>query len=456
MGRSADVPRSSGQTDGDDSGCPILHVDMDAFYASVEVRRDPRLRGRPVIVGGGGRGVVSAASYEARRYGVRSAMPMSLALRRCPQAVVLPVDHTTYSAVSQEVMAILHEVTPLVEPLSLDEAFLDVSAARRRMGRPADIARWIRAETTARLQLTCSVGVAPTKFVAKVASARCKPDGLLVIPAADVLAFLHPLPVTALWGIGPSTATRLQRLGLRTVGDIAETPLDVLSRSLGAAGAAHFSALAAGHDPQPVETGRAEKSVSSDRTFDVDLLDAADVERELLRLAEETAARLRRRDLLTRTVGIKVRFADFTTLSRIRTLPGPVDTTAALHVASVELYRSLRLDRPRVRLLGVRAEGLVPAAEAVHQLSFDDILDRGATGATSGDDVPAGGAATAGGVAPASRNGCHAAAGEPQPSGQRALDRVADGLRTRFGAAAVTPASLLEPATGADRRPVGD
>ncbi len=432
MGRSADLPRSSGQTDGDDRDCPILHVDMDAFFASVEIRRNPGLRGQPVVVGGGHRGVVSAASYEARRFGIRSAMPMSIALRRCPHAVVLPVDHAAYSRVSAEVMAILGQVTPLVEPLSLDEAFLDVSAARRRMGRPGEIGRWIRAEVAGRLQLTCSVGVAPSKFVAKVASARCKPDGLLVVPAAGVLDFLHPLPVTALWGVGPSTAARLQRLGLRTVGDIAATPAAVLARSLGVAGAAHFSALAAGCDPRPVETGRREKSISSDRTFDADLLAASDVERELLRLAEETAARLRRRELLARTVGIKVRFADFTTLSRVRTMADPIDGSAAVHAAAVELYRGLRLDQPRVRLLGVRAEGLIAAAEAVHQLSFEDLL--------VGPDPlgrPAGGSAR---IHPRR-------ADEPA---HQALDRAADRLRGRFGSTAVTPATLLGAGAGVD------
>ena len=230
MGRSADLPRQSGQTDGDDTASPILHVDMDAFYASVEIRRRPELAGRPVIVGGGIRGVVSAASYEARRYGVFSAMPMSIALRRCPRAVVLPVDRAAYVEASQAVMAILGDVTEHVEPLSLDEAFLDVSGAQRLLGRPADIARLIRRRVSDELNLTCSVGIAPSKFVAKVASARCKPDGMLVIPADGVLTFLHPLPITALWGVGPSTAERLQRLGLRTVGDVADTPLPVLGQ----------------------------------------------------------------------------------------------------------------------------------------------------------------------------------------------------------------------------------
>src|SRR3954452_5049099 len=232
MGRSHDLPRTAGLFDGDDTGCPMLHVDMDAFFASVEIKKPPELRGRPVVVGDGQPGVVAAASYEARRYGIRSAMSMSQALRRCPQAIVLPPDRAAYSAASAQVMAILRDITPLVEPLSLDEAFLDVAGAVRLHGRPGVIAATIRSRVAARLGLTCSVGVAPTKFVAKLASARCKPDGLLVVPAARVLEFLHPLPVTALWGVGARTAEQLHRVGIRTVGDLDETPLDTLRRSL--------------------------------------------------------------------------------------------------------------------------------------------------------------------------------------------------------------------------------
>ena len=212
MGRSADVPRVAGRSDGDDTGCTILHVDMDAFYASVEVRRRPELRGKPVIVGGSTRGVVAAASYEARRFGVRSAMPMGQALRLCRHAVVLPPDRAAYSEASSDVMAILRDVTPLVEPLSLDEAFLDVAGAQRLLGTPLQIAQAIRARVAAELSLTCSVGVAATKFVAKLASARCKPDGLLLVPAAQTLEFLHPLPVTVLWGVGARTAQPLTHL----------------------------------------------------------------------------------------------------------------------------------------------------------------------------------------------------------------------------------------------------
>jgi len=400
MGRSADLPRTSGRFDGDDSGCPMLHVDMDAFFASVEILRRPELRGRPVVVGGGVRGVVAAASYEARKYGVRSAMSMSQALRLCPRAVVLPPDRAAYSAASRQVMAILRDVTPLVEPLSLDEAFLDVSAARRLHGRPGRIAELIRARVVGELGLTCSVGVAPTKFVAKLASARCKPDGMLVVPHTRVLEFLHPLPVTALWGVGARTAESLHRLGIRTVADLSGTPRDTLRRAVGAAAAAHLSALADGVDPRTVHPDEVEKSISADRTVDADLTTEDEVRRELLTLAEEVGSRVRSRRFVARTIGIKIRFADFRTVTRVRTLPGWTDSSATIFRTAGELYRSLDLDQPRIRLVGVKCENLQPADRTPEQLSFDDV------------------------AAPAS-------------------DAVVDAARARFGSTALGYASLL-------------
>src|SRR5690242_11553487 len=232
MGRSQVVPKGGSEEFGptaDDTGCTMLHVDMDAFYCSVEVRRRPELRGKPVIVGGAGpRGVVSSAGYEARKFGVRSAMPGGQARRLCPHAIFLPPDFTAYTAASRAVMAIFHDVTPLVEPLSLDEAFLDVAGAVRLLGRPAEIAALIRRRVVGELGLTCSVGVAPTKFMAKLGSTRAKPDGMLVIPVDRMLEFLHPLPVAALWGVGERSAEVLQRLGLRTVRDLAEAPVGLL------------------------------------------------------------------------------------------------------------------------------------------------------------------------------------------------------------------------------------
>lgn len=402
MGRSHEIPRTTGQfDDGDDTGCTILHVDMDAFYASVEIRRRPELRGKPVIVGGATRGVVAAASYEARRFGVRSAMPMGQALRLCRHAVVLPPDRALYSQVSGQVMAILRDVTPLVEPLSLDEAFLDVTGAQRLLGSPLQIARMIRARVAESLQLTCSVGVASTKFVAKLASARCKPDGLMLVPAADTLAFLHPLPVTVLWGVGARTAESVHRLGVRTVGDLAGIPLDTLRRAVGAAVAEHLHALSAGHDPRTVEPHEVEKSISADHTTAVDLVDEADVSRELLRLAAEVGQRLRERRWVARTVGIKIRFADFRTVTRARTVADWVDSTATLHEIALELYRGLGLDQPRIRLVGVKAEQFRDAADTPRQLSLDDAI------------------------------------------AQSAVDEVADAAQARFGPAALRPATLL-------------
>src|SRR5438477_6590995 len=332
MGRSQAVPRgdSGGEfgPDADDTGCTVLHVDMDAFYASVEVRRRPELSGKPVIVGGAGpRGVVSSASYEARRFGVRSAMPGARARRLCPQAVFLPPDFTEYTHASRAVMAIFRDVTPLVEPLSMDEAFLDVAGAVRLLGRPVEIAALIRRRVAAEQRLTCSVGVAPTKFVAKLASTRAKPDGLAVVPAGRVLDYLHPLPVGALWGVGERSAETLQRLGLTTVRDLAEAPLSMLRGALGEAAATHLHELAWGRDPRRVVAEHADKSIGAEITFDEDVADPAVVRRALLALAGKAAIRLRHSGQGGRTVVLKVRLADFRTLNRSRTLNTPTDVT---------------------------------------------------------------------------------------------------------------------------------
>src|SRR5215469_13570903 len=290
---------------------------MDAFYASVEIRDRPQIAAQPVIVGHtGGRGVVLSANYIARGFGVRSAMPISRAQRLCPHAVFIMPRHGVYSAVSREVMAIFQAVTPEVEPLSLDEAFLDVAGAVRRLGSPAVIGRMIRRQVRDELGITCSVGIASSKFVAKLASVHCKPDGLLVIPADRVLEFLHPLPVSALWGVGERTGQTLARLGLRTVGDIARTPPSALEAELGQAAAAHLSALAWGRDVRGVETSVREKSVGAEETFDVDVSDPDVIRRELLRLSRRTARALRSSGCATRTVVIKLRKADFKTITR--------------------------------------------------------------------------------------------------------------------------------------------
>ncbi|HEY7324014.1 MAG TPA: DNA polymerase IV [Streptosporangiaceae bacterium] len=356
-----------------DAGCHILHVDMDAFYASVEVRDRPELSGRPVIVGGlSGRSVVLSATYQARAFGVRSAMPMSRARRLCPQATVIPPRHRLYSAVSKEVMAIFRGVTPLVEPLSLDEAFLDVSGAIRLFGSPASIGSQIRKQVARQQQITCSVGVATSKFLAKLASVHCKPDGLLVIPADGTLEFLHPLPVSALWGVGDKTRQTLSRLGLRTVGDIAGTPLDALERDLGKATAAHLHALANGRDERAVALSVREKSVGSEETFETDISDPALIRRELLRLSRRTTTALRSAGLAARTISVKLRKADFTTITRSRTLPEATSETQQIYATACALYAASGLSgQARLRLVGVRAAGLVPAAAAATQLTLE-------------------------------------------------------------------------------------
>jgi DNA polymerase-4 len=359
----------------DDSGCHILHVDMDAFYASVELRDRPELKGRPVIVGGeSGRSVVLSATYEARAFGVHSAMPMARAARLCPHAVIIPPRHGQYSTVSREVMAVFRAITPEVEPLALDEAFLDISGALRRLRRrPAEVGQLIRSQISEQQGITCSVGVATSKFIAKLASVHCKPDGLLVIPADGVLDFLHPLPVSALWGVGQQTGQVLARLGLCTVADIAHAPVDSLERELGRASAAHLSALAAGRDERRVVPGTQEKSIGAEETFASDIGDPEVIRRELLRLSGRTARGLRAAGCSARTVVVKLRLASFKTITRSRTLPVPTDVAQQIYTVACELYAAAGLaDQARLRLVGVRATGLIPAASAVAQLAFGD------------------------------------------------------------------------------------
>jgi DNA polymerase IV len=356
----------------DDSGCPILHVDMDAFFASVELLDRPELKGTPVIVGApGARGVVLSATYEARRFGVHSAMPMTRARRICPQATIIPPSHGKYSEVSKGVMEIFQSITPEVEPISSDEAFLDVSGARRRLGTSTAIAELIRGQVAERYGITCSVGVANSKFVAKLASRQCKPDGLLVVPASAVVEFLHPLPVAALWGVGERTEQALVRLGIRTVGDLAQVPVSTLQREFGAAGA-HLAALAWGRDERPVVPHSPDKSIGNEETFSHDVDDPEAIKRELLRLSERVAARLRAAGHVGRTVSVKLRRSDFTTITRSRTLREPTDVAKEIYATSCELYEAAGLDRVRLRLVGVRMENLRPAATATRQLGLGE------------------------------------------------------------------------------------
>ncbi|HEX6208276.1 MAG TPA: DNA polymerase IV [Actinomycetota bacterium] len=381
---------------------PILHVDMDAFYASVEVLKDPALKGKPVVVGGSGsRGVVMSASYESRRFGVRSAMPAARARRLCPEAVFVRPDFSSYRAYATRLREIFLSFTPLVEPLSLDEAFLDVGGASRLFGEPVEIAEKVRARVLEETELVCSVGVAPNKFLAKMASTQAKPNGLLVVPAGGVEAFLHPLPVDALWGVGEKTDELLRRLGVRTIGELAATSPRVLERVLGEQQGRHLAALARGEDDRSVIPYEAPKQVSHEETFDRDLDAEDDVRRELLRLSFRVAARLRKEGYRARTVTLKARLASFTTLTRSRTLPDPTDVGNDLYRIVAELFGALpSRGRLRIRLLGVAAAGLRPSG--VDQLAL--------VRAGRWDDA------------------------------ERALDRI----ERRFGEGAAFPASLLD------------
>ncbi len=334
----------------------ILHVDLDAFFAAVEQRDRPELRGKPVVVGGGGpndRGVVSAASYEARRFGIHSAMPLRQAGRLCPQAVFLPVDGVKYQGVSREVMAILRRFTPLLEPISIDEAFLDVTASRALFGDGAAIARQIKAAVTGEVGLTASVGVATTKLVAKIASDLRKPDGLVVVPPGEEADFLAPLPISRLWGVGRQTAGALREYGVATIGDLAALPPDLLVRRFGKHGAALVD-RARGVDADPVGDLDAAKSVGHEHTFDVDTSDRETIERTLLGMAEGVSGRLRASGFKAATVTVKIRDSSFRTITRQRTLPEPTDLTEPIWRAAVELARP-EVRGVRIRLLGVTA-----------------------------------------------------------------------------------------------------
>lgn len=394
---------------------PILHVDMDAFYASVEQHDDPTLVGLPVAVGSPtGRGVVAAASYEARAFGVRSAMPMVRARRLCPDLVVVRPRFARYQEVSEQLMAILRDVTPLVEPLSLDEAFLDVAGAVRIFGEPPDIAAHVRERVRTELGLPCSVGIGPTKSVAKLLSGLAKPDGVVHWPADEVLERLRPLPVGMLWGAGPRTTERLIEHGLTTVGDVADVDVRLLRRIVGEALGSQLHALAHGVDARSVEPVHEARSISAETTFDTDVDDPVVLERRLQGLATGVTRRLRTKGLAARTITVKVRFADHRDLTRSHTLDLATDRTHELVTAGRDLLRGLRLERTRVRLLGFRLSGL-GAPESAAQLALLD--DAGAS-----------------------------VAGEGTAPGERwtALDRAADAIAERYGGPLVSFASLLE------------
>jgi len=389
--------------------CPVLHVDMDAFYASVAIRDRPELQDLPVVIGGGHRGVVLSANYRARAYGIRSAMPMTRARRLCPNAVVVSPDSETFDrfgVVSKSVMENFRQVTPLVEVLSLDEAFLDVSGSVRRLGSPYAIAELLRARIYDEQGITCSVGMAATVAVAKLASRRAKPDGIVVVPPSAVTTFLHPLDVGELWGVGEKTSELLHRLGLSSVGDVAHTPMSTLQRAVGVGMARQLHQLAWGTDRRVVAARRGpdepDKTIGADETFGRDTDDRSVLLREILRLSAKVAGRMRTARVAGRTVTLKVRFADFTTITRSKTRGEATDVTQEIYGTASDLFTALGLQRARIRLVGVRVEGLVPRDTVQRQLVLGE-----------------------------------------REHGWADADTAVDRATQRFGTAAVRPASLL-------------
>lgn len=360
---------------------PILHIDMDAFFVEVERLDDPTLRHRPVLVGGGGpRGVVASASYEARARGARSAMPMGAARRRVPDAVIVPPRHARYGEVSRRVFAVFSSFTPHVEGLSVDEAFLDVSGLRLLHDSPVDVATAIREALRSEIGLPASAGVASNKLLAKLASAKAKPDGLLHVPARSELEFLHALSVDELWGVGSSTRAALARFGVETIGDLADMPERTLVAAVGPAQGRSLARLAAGIDDRPVESRRDAKSISVEETFDTDIIDLRELRQKLLVMAERLADRLHGAGAAGRSLHLKVRFADFTTVTRSVTLPAPTDVGRDLFKAAVDQLDRVDLPPAGVRLLGVGVAQIAPA-DAPRQLAanrpsgWDDVAD---------------------------------------------------------------------------------
>jgi len=392
----------------------ILHVDMDAFYASVEIRDNPSLAGLPVCVGGPEdvRGVIAAASYAARRFGIHSAMPTASARRLCPDLVLLPPDFERYTAASREIMAVFKGYTPLVEPLSLDEAFLDVAGCERLFGDAETIGRAIKADILKRTGLVASVGVAPSKFLAKLASDLGKPDGFRVIRHEEIREVLDPLPVSKIFGVGPRTARRLGFLGVETVGDLARRDRDEVAREFGAAGL-WIHELAHGIDPRRVTPRREEKSHGMERTFPKDVVDRTELRLFLLSFCEEVAYGLRDRGLRGRTVTLKARFADFTTITRTKTLTAPTNLGGRIYGAAAELLE--RVPAGPLRLLGVQISALQDVREPVQERLFNG-EDSRPSDRTSGFEA------------------------------RRRLERATEGLdklRRKFGRPVALPASLI-------------
>lgn len=350
----------------------IAHVDMDSFYVSVELRRRPDLVGKPVWVGGANRGVVLSASYEARAYGVEGGMSSTRARRLCPDAVAISPDYDSYEAVSDGVFGIFSSITPLVEKVSLDEAFLDITGTRRLLGSPVQVGELIRALVADEQNIPCSVGIAPTKLIAKMGSNAAKPNGLVQVQPGEVINFLHPQPVEKIWGVGPSTTGALNKLGLRTIADVAHTPKSTLQRALGARAGGALWELAWGIDGRRVTAAAGERSVGNQETFGRDTDDLTIITTEILRVSARVASRMRRARVVGRTVTLSLRFADFRTVQKSLTLPHPTDGTDVIHAAAVKLLKAFRLERPRIRRVGVRVEGILDADRAYSQPALDE------------------------------------------------------------------------------------
>lgn len=436
------VPGSSSRTP-PRSSATILHVDMDAFFVSVEVREDPSLRGKPVVVGGKGpRGVVAAANYEARIYGVHSAMPSSIAQRRCPHAIFVSGNHKLYSEVSAGIMDIFQRVTPLVEPLSLDEAFLDVAGAERLLGPAPDIARQIRKTVWDEQRLHCSVGIAGSKLVAKLASQDAKPRvvgnrverglGVKLVEVGTEADYVRPMPIRAMWGVGPKTAERLSGLGIATVGDLADLPLDLLIGSVGEASGQHLHAVCNGRDARPVEPNRPTKSISHEETFRTDITDPTVLHTELVRMSDSVAERLRAAGHRGRTVSIKVRYPSFQTLSRSVTLDRPTDSGRRILGVASELFEALDIGAG-IRLLGVGVSGL--QSDIREQLSLDEQVQGTLFAPADGEPMK-----------------MDMATDPARLKDWERSDQVVDEIRSRFGAGAIGPAALAQPTPDSAKR----
>jgi DNA polymerase-4 len=380
---------------------------MDAFYASVAELDHPEYKGKALVVGAGTRGVVLSANYEARKFGIRAAMPVGRAKRMAPHAIFIAPEHHRYSEISARVMAIFHSYTPLVEPISLDEAFLDVTGSQKLFGTGREIAAKIREQVEKEEGITCSVGLAQSKFIAKLASQHCKPNGMLEIKPDRILEFLHPLPVRAIWGVGPKTAESLERLGLHTVSDIAHTPRATLIRALGDATGASLYELAWGRDYRDVIPDEPEKSIGNEETFSEDLDNPEEILREFLRMTEKATARLRERSLFAKTISIKIKFADFSSLTRSKTVPIAIDNTHDTYEVVKALYLALRNEGARIRLVGVSFSHLQEGAPVQLELGARE-------------------------------------------RGWREADTAIDRAQARFGRGSVRPGRLISPESGSE------